>query len=791
MRILIAHEAVAGAGGVESYLATLIPALIARGHQVAFLHHNPRSETGPTRLDHPDMLTVSVMDVGLDGAVATLRAWSPDICFSHNMGELDVDARLAAEWPVVKMMHGYFGTCVSGQKAHAFPAVQPCSRRFGAACLALYMPRHCGQLRPAVMLKQYEWTARQQRLFASYAHVVVASDHMAAEYVRNGISRERITTTPLFPAEMNTTDVRPLPADPAVLFAGRMTSIKGGDVLIRAIAAANRGMNAPARLVLAGDGPEKDSWRALADRLGVTAELTGWLSGESRTALFRRATILAVPSLWPEPFGLVGLEAGVHGVPAVAFNTGGIGQWLRDGVNGRLVQDVGNADALGAAIAAVLSEPAHLRNLGEGAQRIATQLSVGSHLDLLERVFVRATKMRAASRPGAAGRTSGFERKSGPTFHLLTGEYPPGAGGVGDYTQLVAQALARRGCDVHVWTPSTHSVQDAGGVHVHALPDSFGRRSREVLDDALTRMPGCVLVQYVPNALGMRGANLPFCLWLRGLGRRADVRVMFHEPYFYFGWHPYRNALAAVQRMMASVLLGSGPVAYISTATWRARLGRWAPRGVRFEELPVPSTVPSAAEPAAIAAWRERFTGGETAVRVVGHFGTYGRHMSGELEPLIPAIMRGRPDVRLVCMGTGSDAFATAVPAEWRSRVHGTGALAGDELAAALRACDVIVQPYPDGVTTRRTSVMAALANETAVVTTAGALTERVWADEGAVVLVPAGQPAAAAAAIADLFRDSAARASLAARGRRAYEAHFALEHTIDALLGTAQAACA
>jgi glycosyltransferase involved in cell wall biosynthesis len=94
-----------------------------------------------------------------------------------------------------------------------------------------------------------------------------------------------------------------------------------------------------------------------------------------------------------------------------------------------------------------------------------------------------------------------------------------------------------------------------------------------------------------------------------------------------------------------------------------------------------------------------------------------------------------------------------------------------------------MVQPYPDGVTTRRTSVMAPLANGVATVSTAGALTEPVWRDTGAVALASASEPGAIAAAVVTLLRDPGARAALAAAGRRTYEEHFAIERTLEVLL--------
>lgn len=392
MRILIAHQALAGGGGVESYLAALMPALLARGHQLAFLHYDPRSATGPTRLALAGMPSAGVVDDGLSGAMDRMRAWRPDVCFSHNMGPLDVETALVEEWPTVKMMHGYFGTCLSGQKSHAFPSLEPCDRRFGTACLALYLPRHCGQLRPAVMLQQYRWAVRQRTLFNQYAHLVVASEHMAREYGRNGVPANRLTTAPLFPTAGQAPAPRPLPAEACVLFLGRMTALKGGDVLVRAAVAANRRMPRPLRLLFAGTGPAEHEWRALAARLGIDAEFTGWVTGPARTSLFRRASIVAVPSLWPEPFGLAGLEAASHGVPAVAFDVGGVRQWLKDDVNGRLVAPAGDAGAFGEAMASMLGSPATLLRLGDGALQVSAGYGMDGHLDTLEGVFSRAVQ---------------------------------------------------------------------------------------------------------------------------------------------------------------------------------------------------------------------------------------------------------------------------------------------------------------------------------------------------------------------------------------------------------------
>lgn len=369
--------------------------------------------------------------------------------------------------------------------------------------------------------------------------------------------------------------------------------------------------------------------------------------------------------------------------------------------------------------------------------------------------------------------------------HLITGEYPPRSGGVGNYTVRLAAALAARGCDVHVWCPALDESASDGRIHLHALPDGFGSQSRATLERALVDLPGRAVLQYVPNALGRRGANLSFCRWVARMTRQGhDLRVMFHEPYFYFTMRrPLRNALALVQRAMAAALLRGASVVYLSTETWIRYLRALAPATARFITMPIPSTLPSSAPDAAAARWRARVGHGAP---LVGHFGTYGSDVASELEPAAAALLDAARDAHLLLVGHRSEAFATLMKArhpDVGDRMHASGSLPDADAAAALKACDLLLQPYPDGVTTRRTSVMAGLALGVATVTTTGALTEQVWHDTKAAVLVPASNSSALRDAAIALIRSESARRTQAARGKQVYEDRFAIEHAAAILL--------
>jgi hypothetical protein len=93
-----------------------------------------------------------------------------------------------------------------------------------------------------------------------------------------------------------------------------------------------------------------------------------------------------------------------------------------------------------------------------------------------------------------------------------------------------------------------------------------------------------------------------------------------------------------------------------------------------------------------------------------------------------------------------------------------------------------MLQLYPDGVSTRRTSAMAALAHERALVTTAGSLTEAFWALDHAAVLMPVGNPVRIVDAVVSLLADASRRAVLGTRALALYRGRFDVAHTIKAL---------
>jgi len=390
MKILIATSHRHIVGGIETYLQVLIPALLKRGHRVAMLYDH---STGNGATVDPIEAELPLWSSGaLDQQPELWRevmAWKPDAVYSHGLLSLDTDRILHENYPVAMFAHGYWGTCATGQKCHTFPSVQPCQRTFGPMCLLLHYPRRCGGLNPKVAWKLFQFEKARNARLVEHRAVLVASKHMQTELQKHGVDTGKLhlVRLPLTVPGMPTAPLRRVPRG-RLLFVGRLTALKGADFLIRAIPEAQRKLGCELTLTVAGDGRDLDAARSLARRTGIAAEFLGWVNTSQKLALMRASDLLVVPSLWPEPFGMVGIEAGSNGLPAAGFAVGGIADWLVPGQSGELAPgDPPTVQGLGDAIVRALRDPDHYYNLCQGAWQLSRQFSLESHIAHLEAIL--------------------------------------------------------------------------------------------------------------------------------------------------------------------------------------------------------------------------------------------------------------------------------------------------------------------------------------------------------------------------------------------------------------------
>jgi len=124
-----------------------------------------------------------------------------------------------------------------------------------------------------------------------------------------------------------------------ILYAGRLSKEKGIDYLIKAMNIVKQKFK-KAKLLIAGDGKDKERLEKIVKELKLESNVKflGWLSKDQLRKLYEDVDFIVLPSIWQEPFGLTGLEAMSYGRPVIAFDVGGINEYVDNGENGFLVK---------------------------------------------------------------------------------------------------------------------------------------------------------------------------------------------------------------------------------------------------------------------------------------------------------------------------------------------------------------------------------------------------------------------------------------------------------------------
>lgn len=354
---------------------------------------------------------------------------------------------------------------------------------------------------------------------------------------------------------------------------------------------------------------------------------------------------------------------------------------------------------------------------------------------------------------------------------LISAEYPPRPGGVGDYTQQLGRALAARGHTVFVFTihesrftiyhVSSPSLDPPSTVDLR--PAGWGWRSWRAVRTALAATrPDLLHIEYQTGAYGMHPAINLLPWRLRQSQHRPRVVVTAHDLLL-----PYLLPKAgALRRWVTRRLLRAADAVIVTNAADIAAAAGYCGPASQPVLIPIGSNIAVAPPPEyAREAWRTRL-GADSATTLVAYFGLISRTKG--LETLIDALGRLPSTVRLLLIGgaatTAEDrAYAAAIERQIAerglgTRVQRTGHCAPAEVSAYLLAADIAALPFSDGASFRRGSLLAALAHGLPVITTApaGALPSAParLGDGANMLLVPAGDAPSLAQAIGRLQRD-------------------------------------
>ncbi len=393
MKVLLLNDMGGSVGGAELKTFNLRERLRARGHDARLLASSV-----------PDGAKKSLADYTCFGTTSRLRAvlrtvnpsaffllrkvltdFRPD--FLHvNMFLTELSPfilPLLRHYPTLYHADWYETICPTGVKL--LPDGAACTVSAGLACGR----NGCvsAMAWPPVMLQLRLW--RQWR--GAFDLVVATSEAVRQKLVNSGVE-------PVTVIWNGVPECAPRPslfAAPTVAFAGRMVREKGIDVLLRAFHTVASKLP-DARLILAGNGPELEALKRLAQELGLSGQVD-WLGHVPRESLDQHlggAWVVSVPSRWDEPFGLIAAEAMMRGTAVVASASGGLAEIVVDGRTGFLVTP-GDVPPLAQALLRILENRSLAEEMGKaGRDRALTHFSLdvfaNRFVDVYEKLCVRS-----------------------------------------------------------------------------------------------------------------------------------------------------------------------------------------------------------------------------------------------------------------------------------------------------------------------------------------------------------------------------------------------------------------
>lgn len=370
-------------GGVENGVILMQPIFERRGHTVRTLSSNLRPD-----LPHFNNYTYRI-PTGVGKILYSfnpyaywelrrvLKEFNPDIVHVHTIGHGSPSIFFALnKYPTVLTVHG----------------PEPFTKSLILWCFPennfKHGKREVSDLTFAGKLRYFYHRYINDPLFAlgfrnvdivvtlsHYMHDLMEKDALKNEYVPNATTL--LTYHPLESGNISNT----------LCYAGRLESYKGVNFLIEALPMIAKEFP-DTHLYIAGDGKGLASLVDFTKTLGVKENVTflGHLKRDELETFYTRSSILVLPSVYPEAFGKVGIEAMSVGRPVIATNVGGVSDWLIDGEVGYLVPP-NDSRAIADVIIKLFSDKNKHISMSEKARKQSLNFDLEKHVDRMVEIY--------------------------------------------------------------------------------------------------------------------------------------------------------------------------------------------------------------------------------------------------------------------------------------------------------------------------------------------------------------------------------------------------------------------
>lgn len=402
MSILFAHERPSFVGGVEQNIADSVGAL--RQNQVdCHLAYSPMMPSDPSFLRLFNSAHPCAELSGTNSIIPTqtlpeiARKTGSHTVYLHKLPNVP-DSLFRSQLRTVQMVHDHDLCCPRRHKYFAHNS-KVCEKPIGMHCYAdlAFVVRD----RKAPVGIRFESIAKKKQELLKRRCLdlsIVASDFMRQELIMNGFAEDQVLVLPLAVPAAPIRTAAPSAILPTILYVGQLIRGKGVDLLLRALST----LKLPYRAIIVGTGNAEPSLRNLSQKLNLDrhVEFVGWIANESLHHYYAQADVVAVPSRWPEPFGLVGLEAMRYSKPVVAFDVGGIPDWLQHEKNG-LLAPAGDVGAFATSLERLIADRKLAATYGiAGSSYLSDRFAYHNYIRALQQALLPSSYSCTFSIPG-------------------------------------------------------------------------------------------------------------------------------------------------------------------------------------------------------------------------------------------------------------------------------------------------------------------------------------------------------------------------------------------------------
>jgi len=372
MRILHVHDQAFFQGGVEQILFDTAAGLAQDGYPQALLFSGGVADKD-----------FSTPFERVSDDLSIIQSFKPDVVLLHKVSDTVRIDELTRSVPTAHMVHDHDMVCP--RKHKYFPlSLSVCNKPAGLSC---YLNLCCVQKATGdsvlpIRIKGTSSVKRQLKAAQNVKRFFVGSSYMKSELEINGIAGEKIEIVHPVPAALQSPRAVTMSEVPEVLFVGQIIRGKGVDLMLKALSC----LKGEWQATIVGEGNHLDSCKLLAEQLGISGRVrfAGWVPHDQLDEYYRSARLLVVPSRWPEPFGMVGIEAMARGRPVVAFANGGIPDWLDHSHTGFLVPEA-DLTVMASSIQALLDDASLAERMGKaGANHVQNSFSHQNYLNQIK-----------------------------------------------------------------------------------------------------------------------------------------------------------------------------------------------------------------------------------------------------------------------------------------------------------------------------------------------------------------------------------------------------------------------